>query len=233
MFIWPIILVVNDMKEIIAVLTRTIFFYFFVMFVFRLMGKREIGQLGVVDLIVSILIAELVAISIENTKDTLLLTVIPISILVGLEILIARISLKSKHIRTFFGGKPSIIIDRGKVNYKEMVRQRYTIDDLLFELRQKSIKSIEQVEYALLEPNGKLSIFEVKMFDKNYPLPIIVDGEIQTSTMRKIKKNKVWLQDILNKNNVNLEDVFYAFYKGYKVFIIKKNDLIGENNEKK
>lgn len=214
------------MKELFSVLFRTIFFYFFVMFMFRIMGKREVGQLGVVDLIVSILIAELVAISIENTQDTLFMTVIPIVVLVILEILLARIALKSKKIRTFFGGKPSIIIDKGRVDFKEMVKQRYTIDDLLLELRQKSIKSIEDVEYALLEANGKLSIFEKKLFDKNCPLPLIVDGEIQSSTLRRINKSKVWLEYMLRRNEISKEDVFYCFYKGYKLFIIEKRDLI-------
>ncbi len=217
---------VKEMKELFIVLFRTVFFYFFVMLMFRLMGKREVGQLGVVDLIVSILIAELVAISIENTKDTIFITVIPISILVILEIIIARISLKSKKIRTFFSGKPSIIIDKGKVAYNEMVRQRYTMDDLLFELRQKGIKSIESVEFALLEPNGKLSIFEKKLFDKNIPLPLIVDGEVQISTLNGINKTKAWLYNILSKNDLSINDIFYCFYKGYKLFIIKKNDLI-------
>lgn len=214
------------MKELIIVLMRTIFFYFFIVLMYRLMGKREVGQLGVVDLIVSILIAELVAISIENIEDTIFLTIIPIIALVILEIFLACIALKSKKFRTVFGGKPSVIINKGIVNYKEMTKQRYTIDDLLLELRQKSIKSIEDVEYALLEPNGKLSIFEKKIFDKNYPLPLIVDGIVQTSTLRKINKSKVWLDNILIKNDLNSEDIFYCFYKGYKLFIIKKDEVI-------
>lgn len=213
------------MQDFIIVLSRTIFFYFFIILAYRLMGKREVGQLGVVDLIVSILIAELVAISIENIKDSMFLTIIPISILVLLEIVLARIALKSKRFRTLFGGKPSVIINKGIVNYKEMTNQRYTIDDLLLELRQKSIKSIEDVEYALLEPNGKLSIFEKKIFDKNYPLPLIVDGVIQTSTLKKIQKTENWLNNILEKNRLEPEDVFYCFYKGYKLFIIRKDEL--------
>ena len=213
-------------RELIAVLSRTIFFYFFVMIMFRIMGKREVGQLGVIDLIVSILIAELVAISIENTKDSMWLTIIPIVSLVLLELLLAFISLKSKKFRTFFDGKPSIIIDSGKVNYKEMVKQRYTIDDLLFELRQKGIKSIESVEYALLEANGKLSIFEKKLFDNNYPMPLVIDGEVQISTLKRLHKSKMWLEYMIKKNNLNIEDVFYCFYKGYKLYIIKKSDLI-------
>lgn len=214
------------MKEFLIVLFRTVFFYFFVMTMYRIMGKREVGQLGVVDLIVSILIAELVAISIENTSDSIFMTIIPIGLLVVLEIALAKLALKSKKVRTFFGGKPSIIIDRGKVDYKEMVKQRYTMDDLLFELRQKSIKSLETVEYALLEPNGKLSIFEKKLFDKNCPMPLIVDGEIQTSTLKLIKKSKMWLKENLRKQNLCPSDVFYCFYKGYTLYIVKKNELI-------
>lgn len=192
------------------------------------MGKREIAQLGVVDLIVSILIAELVAISIENTGDSIFLTIIPIALLVVLEIVLARLALKSKKIRTIFGGKPSVIIEKGKVNFKEMVRQRYTMDDLLFELRQKSIKSLESIEYALLEPNGKLSIFEKKLFDKNVPLPLIVDGQIQYSTLRLIGKNKLWLKTQLFDKQLTPEDVFYCFYKGMSLYIVKKDDLLNK-----
>lgn len=217
------------MIEFLLVLFRTVFFYFFVMTMYRIMGKREIGQLGVVDLIVSILIAELVAISIENISDSIFMTIVPIGLLVILEIALAKLSLKSKKVRTFFGGKPSIIIERGKVDYKEMVRQRYTMDDLLLELRQKGIKSLETIDYALLEPNGKLSIFEKKLFDKNIPLPLIVDGEIQTSTLKLIKKSKLWLRENLRKQNLAVSDVFYCFYKGYTLYIIKKNELISLN----
>lgn len=217
------------MKEFLIVLFRTVFFYFFVMTMYRIMGKREVGQLGVVDLIVSILIAELVAISIENTSDSIFLTIIPIGLLVVLEIVLAKISLKSKKIRTFFGGKPSIIIDKGKVDYQEMVRQRYTMDDLLLELRQKGIKSLESVEYAFLEPNGKLSIFERKLFDKNLPLPLIVDGEIQSHTLKLINKSKLWLRECLRKQNLSVNDVFYCFYKGYSLYVIKKGELININ----
>jgi len=213
--------------EMIQVIFRTIFFYFFVILMFRLMGKREIGQLGVIDLIVSILIAELIAISIENIKDGIFLTVIPILILVGLEILIAYISIKSRKVRVFFDGKPSLIICNGKINYHEMVKQRYSMDNLLLSLRQNSIKNLEEVEYAFLEPNGKLSIFKYNLFKMKspYPMPIIVDGTIQKKALEYIKKNMTWVKNMLDKNNLKVEDVFYAFYKNKKVYIIKKNDL--------
>ncbi len=211
---------------ILKVLVRTIFFYFFILLMFRIMGKREVGQLGIIDLIVSILIAELVAISIENFNDSLLNTIIPIGALVGLELMLGFVSLKSKAFRTFFDGKPSIIIESGKVNYKEMVRQRYTMDDLLFELRQRGIKSLENIDYALLEANGKLSIFQKKLLDSNYPLPLIIDGEIQYSTLKKINKTKLWLDYILRKKNISYENVFYCFYRNNGLYIIKRDELM-------
>ena len=167
--------------EMLHVVLRTLFFYFFVMICYRLMGKREIGQLGVVDLIVSILIAELIAISIENIKDSIFLTILPISLLVVLEILLAFISIKSRKIRTFIDGKPSLIICNGKINYNEMVKQRYSMDNLLLSLRQKEIKNIDDVEYAFLEPNGKLSVFKYNFlkFPSSYPMPLILDGSLQ------------------------------------------------------
>lgn len=214
------------MKLFVAIF-RTIFFYFFIMLSYRLMGKREIGQLGVIDLIVSILIAELVAISIENINDPLVLTVVPISVLVLIEIIFAFISIKSRTFRNLLDGKPSIIINKGILNYKEMIKQRYSLDDLLVSLRQASIKSIEDVEYAFLESNGKLSIFKYNLFktDSAYPAPIIVDGVIQENTLKNIRKNKIWIKLYLRKQNINLEDIFYAFYKNGKIYTILKSNV--------
>lgn len=213
--------------ELLTIIFRTTFFYFFIVLAYRIMGKREIGQLGIIDLIVSILIAELVAISIENIKDSIFFTIIPIGLLVLLELFLAFISIKSRTFRTLFGGKPSLIIANGNVNYKEMVRQRYSMDDLLLSLRQKEIKSIDEIEYAFLEPNGKLSIFKYNFFrtKSNYPMPIIVDGEIQNKALKFIRKDKRWLEQELAKKNLTVKDVFYAFNKKGKIFLIKKSNL--------
>ena len=205
------------MKLFVAIF-RTVFFYFFIMLSYRLMGKREIGQLGVIDLIVSILIAELVAI---------ILTVAPISVLVLIEIIFAFLSIKFRTFRNLLDGKPSIIINKGILNYKEMIKQRYSLDDLLLSLRQNNIKSIEDVEYAFLETNGKLSIFKYNIFktEGTYPLALIVDGIIQTKTLKEIKHSKYWLLNYLNKQDTDLNNVFYAFYKNKKIYLIKYTDL--------
>lgn len=213
--------------ELLTTVLRTLFFYFFVTFAYRIMGKREVGQLGIVDLIVSILIAELVAISIENVDKSIMLTIAPISLLVVIEVALAYLSTKSRWFRQVFTSKPSVIINHGVINYKEMIKQRYSLDDLLVSLRQASIKSIEDVEYAFLESNGKLSIFKYNLFktDSAYPAPIIVDGVFQENTLKNIRKNKIWIKLYLRKQNINLEDIFYAFYKNGKIYTILKSNV--------
>ena len=213
--------------ELLTTVLRTLFFYFFVTFAYRIMGKREVGQLGIVDLIVSILIAELVAISIENVDKSIMFTIAPISLLVVIEVALAYLSTKSRWFRQVFTSKPSVIINHGVINYKEMIKQRYSLDDLLVSLRQASIKSIEDVEYAFLESNGKLSIFKYNLFktDSAYPAPIIVDGVIQENTLKNIRKNKIWIKLYLRKQNINLEDIFYAFYKNGKIYTILKSNV--------
>ncbi len=214
--------------ELFNVIFRTLFFYFFITLAYRIMGKREIGQLGIIDLIVSILIAELVAISIENIKDSIFLTILPISVLVVLELLLAYISVKSRTFRTIFGGKPSLIIVHGKINYHEMVKQRYSLDDLLLSLRQKEIRNIEDVEYAFLEPNGKLSIFKYNFFKlkSDYPMPLIGDGSIQKKALKYIRKTTVWLEQELKSKKLEAKDIFYAFYKKDKIYLVKKNETL-------
>ena len=213
--------------ELITVLYRTIFFYIFILIIYRLMGKREIGQLSIQDLVVSLLIAEMVAISIENTKDSLWFTVMPIIVLVILEILAAFASLKFNRFRNLIEGKPVLIINKGVINFKEMVRQRYTLDDLLLELRSNNIKNLQDVEYAVLENNGKLNIFKynfLKIKSEN-PFPLILDGIIQKSTLKYINKSETWLKDLIKGEGYDTSDIFYAFYKNNRAYIIKKNDI--------
>lgn len=203
---------------------KSLFFYLFITIGFRLMGKREIGELSIIDFIVSIFIAELAAISIENYKDSMLFSIIPISTLIIIQIITAKISLKSSIFRDTLDGNPTVIINRGKVNFKEMVKQRYNLDDLLSQLRSQSIKCIEDVDYAILETNGKLSIFE-KSFNKDYPLPLILDGKVDDDVLLQIGKSRSWLDKRLEREGYNVEDIFYGFYKGHNLFLIKDENI--------
>ena len=212
--------------ELFIVFIRTFFFYFFIFLIYRVLGKREVGQLGIIDLVVTILIAELASISIENTDVTIFKSVIPILTLMGLEMILAFVSLKKPHIRKFIDGSPSVIIKNGKVNYKEMVNQKYSLEDLLSQIREKGYRSIEDIEYAILENNGTLSIFEYAGKKSPFPMPIILDGEIQSDTLKHLKRKDDWVLSILQRRNINLSDVFYAFYKDRSIFVIKNSDLL-------
>lgn len=212
--------------DYLIVLFRTALFYIVITAIYRFMGKREIGQLGMVDLIVSILIAELAAMAIENRTDSVFLSLFPIILLVVIQVGMSFVSLKNSKIRNLFDGNPSVIINRGKINFREMIKQRYNVDDLLTQLREKHIRSIEEVDYAVLETSGKLSVFKKdnKLFGE-YPMPLILDGEIDYDTLRQINKTEEWLETSLKNEQVNLEDIFYAFYRNKKLFLIKDKDL--------
>ena len=220
------IILIGDMMKYLLVFGKSLFFYLLITVVYRIMGKREIGELSIMDFIVSIFIAELAAISIENYNDNMFLSIIPIAVLVVLRIFSAKLSLKSENVRSLIDGNPSVIINRGKVNFEEMLKQRYNLDDLLTQLRAKSIKSIEEVDYAILETSGKLSIFK-REDDKNhtYPLPVIIDGKIQEDVLIQIGKDKKWIEESLKKEEYLLDDIFYGFYRNKRLFLIRNENI--------
>ena len=215
--------------EYIKIIFRISFFYFFIVLIYRMMGKREVGQLGIIDLIVSILIAELVVISVEDPSISILYSLIPVICLVVLQMLLSYSSLKSSKVRELLDGKPSFIIKYGKINYNEMIKQKYNLDDLLVQLREKGYRNVEDIEYAILENNGTLSVFE---YDKKsiikkspLPLPIILDGKIQYDTLREMDRDDGFIYRLLDKKKCDLKDIFYAFYKDNSIFLISYNDL--------
>lgn len=216
--------------EYLIIILKTFFIYLLVAFIFRIMGKREVGQLGTFDLVVFILIAELVAMAIEH-KSNFIFNLIPVIILVLLQILISKISLKNTKFRRFIDGKPVVIIKKGIIDFKNMVEQRYTLDDLLLQLREKDIRSIDEVDYAILEINGKLSVFKKddNKDRKVYPLPIILDGEVQFDNLYNIGKTKRWLLNTMLEKNIKIEEIFYAFCKNNDLYIIKNDELKNKN----
>jgi uncharacterized membrane protein YcaP (DUF421 family) len=187
------------------------------------MGKREVGQLGIIDLIVSVLIAELVAISLEDTTKIIFLLIIPIFLLVGLQIGMAFLSLRVKKVRDVFDGSPSVIINNGKLQVKEMLKQRYNMDDLLTQLREKSITSLNEVGYAILETSGKLSVFKKeKEKERTFPLPIIIEGKVLYDSLKLLDKDINWLRKHIS---VDIENVFYGFYKNESIYVIRNDEI--------
>ena len=204
------------------IIIKTTILYTFIVVVYRIMGKKEVGKLSIIDLIVSILIAELAAISIEEVDRSILTSMIPIVVLVIIQVGIGYISMKSFKLRKIIDGNPTVIIKEGRLNFREMSKLRYTLDDLIAQLREQGIKSIEEVDYAVLENNGKLSVFKQS---KDYPMPIIIDGNIDYTVLKDMGKDKSWVNRILSDNNILIDDVFYAFYTGTKTYIIKKSEI--------
>lgn len=205
-----------------SIILKTLFMYVFIIIVYRLMGKKEVGQLSIIDLIVSILIAELVALAI-STEKSIFVSVVPISILVLVQILVSYLSLKSEKLRDIIDGKPTILIKNGKLNFTAMSKIRYSLDDLIMQLRLQGVKSIDKVKYAILENNGQLSIFDD---NSEYPMPVILDGIVDFDVLKELKKDFNWLNKLLKEKNIKLEEVFYAFYTNNKLFLITKNDLL-------
>ena len=208
-----------------TIIFRTVLFYFLVVIVYKIMGKREVGELGVFDFIISMLISQLIAICIENYKDPIWFVIVPTLILVLFQIVFSFLSLKSNKFRDILDGKESVIISNGKLNFSEMKKQKYNLNDLLLQLRDKGIRTIEEVDYAILETNGKLSVFQ-KQDDNNnvFPLPLVLDGVIEENNLKFINKTRKWLNNELSKKKINLDNIFYAFYKDDEIYVIENEN---------
>ena len=208
-----------------TIIFRTVLFYFLVVIAYKIMGKREVGELGVFDFIISMLISQLIAICIENYKDPIWFVIVPTLILVLFQIVFSFLSLKSNQFRDILDGKESVIISNGKLNFSEMKKQKYNLNDLLLQLRDKGIRTIEEVDYAILETNGKLSVFQ-KQDDNNnvFPLPLVLDGVIEENNLKFINKTRKWLNNELNKKKINLDNIFYAFYKDDDIYVIENEN---------
>ncbi len=208
----------------IIVVLRTLILYTFVIIALRLMGKREIGQLQPFELVVIIMISELAAIPSENVGIPLLSGIIPIMVLLLTSLTLAGISLKSERARTIICGTPSILIERGKILEDELKKNRYNLTDLLEELRIKNVPNIADVEFAVLETNGQLSVFPksqnrptipkdfmLKTQFEGLPLTLIMDGNLNHKNLQQGNKDLTWLKKELKKQKIDrVEDVFLA-----------------------
>lgn len=206
-------------------LLRTLFIYFFVLIVLRLMGKREIGKLSVFDLVVSIMMAELAIVVIENPEISMLRGILPIIVLMLTQIILSYVTLKSKKIRDLVEGSPAVLIANGEIRDDEMRRQRYTVDDLLVQLREKNISNVSDVEFAILETSGKLSVFpkpsqlpatkeDLNIQGQDYyglPITVISDGRTMSQNLKKINKDDQWLKkEIVKHGYGKIEEVYFA-----------------------
>lgn len=221
--------------EFTVMLFRTVLIYFTVFVMLRLMGKREIGKLSVFDLAISIMIAEMAVFVLDDLERPIMEGILPMAILVLLQILIAYISLKNQKVRSWFEGRPSVIIQNGKLNREEMGKLRYNLDDLIVQLRQSKVLNVADVEFAVLENNGKLTVIEKehknpvppesqKIRYEGLPLPLIMDGKVQDDSLEKLGKTRFWLKNQLQENGArDFKEVFFCSidHRG-RIFLDKK-----------
>ncbi|MFC4404005.1 DUF421 domain-containing protein [Gracilibacillus xinjiangensis] len=221
-------------EEILILIVRTLFYYLVVIVIFRLMGKREVGELSLLDIVVFIMIAEIAVLTIEDLKLFFGYGLIPMITLLLIQRMTAWISLKSPLFRKWFEGKPSIIVTKGKIDEYEMKKNRFTFEDLMQQLRENGTESLNEVDYAILEPSGKLSIIEYNGDDHSLGnrmnglvLPLIVDGHVQMHALEQLKKDRAWLKKQLHKQGFDhfQEVSFCSLNARNEWYIDRKNEI--------
>jgi uncharacterized membrane protein YcaP (DUF421 family) len=185
------------------------------------MGKRQISELQTSELVVTLLISDIASIPMQDTGQPLVSGLLPMAVLVVCEIVVSALMVQSGKFRRLICGRPIVVINNGKVDQKEMRRLRLTTEDLFEDLRQKDVFAIEDVAYAIVETNGKMSV--IKKPDKETPvngslgimLPdtgietvVISDGEICDLSARLCNKSRAWVEGVLCGKNLQLKDVF-------------------------
>ena len=221
-----------------AAVARTLTFYAVLLILMRIMGKREIGALSPFDLVVTIMIAELAAVPMENPEISMIEALVPIFTLTVAEIAVSYITLKSDMMRVLLTGTPSIIIRGGEIIESEMRRIRYNLGDLMLQLRLKGVSNIADVEVAILETNGELSVIPksqrrpvgpadigVETEPEGLPLVLIADGVVNKANLRYAGLDYGWLTAQLRERNIDsVEDVLLASLDTVgHLFVQKKN----------
>lgn len=191
------------------VLLRTCILYCLVVLVIRLMGKRQVGELQPYELVITIILSDLATVPMQDVRLPLILGIIPIITLLILEMLFTELQLKSKFMRKLIDGTPCILIRDGKINEKVLKSQRIHIEDLLEELRLNGNFDISSIKYAVLESNGQLSVMPKENNESSHlPLVLLYNGTINKESLKRLHKDKYWLENKLSNKNLQLDEVF-------------------------
>ncbi len=210
----------------IIVVIRAIILYAVVLISMRIMGKGELGELQPFDLVVSLMVAELAVIPMEDFSAPLTHGFIAIATIMFLQCLISYITLKSNTARKVICGRPSIIIDHGTFNTKEMNKLRINVNDVLGQMRLKGYYNVEDIDYLIMETNGEMSIIAPEekpgIKCKRIPISIVLDGKIMYKNIDKFQITKEALLKEIEKQNLKLEQIIYGFMDENDRFIFYK-----------
>ena len=200
---------------------RTIILYALLISVIRLMGKRQIGQMEASEFVVTMLVANLASIPMQDSGIPLLSGMIPIITVLGMELVLAGASLRSLFVRKLLCGKPVILVENGRILQKNLQKTRITLDELTGHLRQKDVLDIKSVQYAILETNGNLSVFPfpkdrpasakeagIQASKQYLPITIISDGRLILPNLALCGKDKKWVDTVLSQKDTSIRDTY-------------------------
>lgn len=218
---------------------RTVILYLVLIAVIRLMGKRQIGQMEPAEFVVTMLVANLAAIPMQDGGIPLLSGVVPILTVLGMELVLAAAAMGSIWVRRALCGKPVILIENGKISQSALRATRVTLDELTGHLREKDVLDLKSVQYAILETNGNLSVFPypkempasakdagIQAKAQYLPVTIIADGHLYEENLLVAKRDKIWVQRILDEHRTSLKQTWLLTVdeKGHVLWLPKEDD---------
>ena len=221
----------------ILILVRTVIIYILVLFVMRFMGKREIGQMQPFELVISIMIADLAATPMSELGIPIVYGVIPIFGLLIMHVIISVLNLKSIKIREIICGKPRILIYRGRIDEKALIQENFTINELQERLRVNNVNNLGDVEFAILETSGQISVvqkpekralrpddFNIKADYEGIAYDLVLDGKIMTDNLDKIGKDYNWLEQEVGKFGFKPEEALVVVLNGDQTIFCQKKE---------
>ena len=230
----------------ITLLVRTLIIYIFLLIIMRLMGKRQLGELDISELVSTLLLSDIAALPITTQDIPLSYAIIPIITISFFEISSSLILTKMPILKNLLSTRPSTVINKGKIDKRELLKNRISIDELICELRQKNITDIAEVDYAIIEPNGKMTVIPKAQFaqpsrkdlgihvkETGLCHVIISDGKISKAGLTMIRKSPLWLSNTLRKMKKDLNQIFLMTVDDSGgIHLVEKSQII-ENERKR
>ena len=217
---------------------RTIVLYLVLIAVIRMMGKRQIGQMEPSEFVVTMLVANLASIPMQDGAIPLYSGVVPIVTVLGVELVLSALSLRSIKLRRLLCGKPVILVENGQILQKNLRKTRITLDELTGHLREKDVLDIRSVQYAILETNGNLSVFPypkekpasakdagIPARKQYLPVTIVSDGKLLQENLQLVKKDALWVQKILAEHKADLSDTWLLTVDGADRVVFYRREI--------
>lgn len=188
-----------------SIIIRTVIIYILLSLSLRIMGKRQLGELDISELVSTLLISEIASIPIDDPDIPLLNAIIPILFIVSVEVILSTLKNKSEKLKSVIEGRPEYIIYKGRLLQNVLSKNRISVNELLSELRSQGVGNINQIEYAAIEQNGSLSL--IKKGESDLAHTVIIDGQIMKRTLINLGYNEIWLNKRLSERKAMPEEI--------------------------